>query len=210
GSTYLARELECAFDIGRLRESLNPAQVKDRAAAEIVAQHRGAWFALKAGVPGVIAGEFRGFFDAYLARTAFIVLSRRDIVAQAVSCEKAHQSGQFHSTQKAKRAALYDGARIAQWISVIANIEERLWLYAKRSGRPWRAAVYEDFAQGDFTLALAACDALGVPRRRAGSHFLPKPVERIGDATNEAWAARFREDMDPPTREIVEQYLARL
>ncbi|MDQ2861279.1 MAG: Stf0 family sulfotransferase [Pseudomonadota bacterium] len=210
GSTYLTRELETAFDISRMRESLNPAQMKGRAAAEIVAQRRGAWFAFKADWTSVIAAELSGFFDAYFSVTSFILLARRDIVAQAVSCVKAKQTGQWHSNQKSTAAAVYDGADIARYISLIAGGVDILRLYAERSGRPWRSAVYEDFAQGDFTLVMAACDSLGVPRRRAGSHIRPMPVERIGDATNEAWAARFREDAGPPIRDRIERYVARV
>jgi LPS sulfotransferase NodH len=206
GSTYLARELECAFKIGRLRESLRPERVKGQVGAQIVDGRRDPWFSFKAGGHSVIAGELCGFFDAYLRETAFILLLRRDIVAQAVSCVKARQTGQYHSTQKAMRPGVYDGAKIAQYVSIISRGAQRLRLYAERSGRPWRPLVYEDFAGGDCTQATAACDALGVPRRRAGSKFRPMPVERIGDATNEAWAARFRGELDGSTRDLIERY----
>jgi len=208
GSTYLARELECAFDIGRMREWLNPAQTKSRAAQEIVAERRDAWFAFKAGPLGVIAGELNGFFEAYLPVTAFILLARRDIVAQAVSLEMAVQSGRWHSTDAPRTAATYDGAKIAFAIRNIVVGVEQLRGYAKLGGRRWRALIYEDFAGDDFTPALAACDSMGVPRRETGSQIRSMPVERIGDATNETWAARFREEMDSRTRDLLERYLA--
>ncbi len=208
GSTFLARELEGAFDIGLMRESFNPKQIKGHAAADIIKKRRGAWFALKAGMFGVIAGELYGFFDAYLDKTVFILLVRRDIVAQAVSLEKAEQTEQWHSTDAPRRLAQYNSAKIAGAISRIAAGVEQLRLYAERSEQPWRTLIYEDFSGRDFTPALAACDALGAPRRDAGSGFVKQPVERIGDAVNEEWAARFRDEMDPATSERIERYMA--
>lgn len=210
GSTYLARELECAFEIGRMRESFNPPAVKGRPGAEIVAGREDPWFSFKAGCAGMIAAEFCGFFDAYLSQTSFILLLRRDIVAQAVSCVKALQTGQFHSTQKAKRATTYDAAQISHSISIIVGGAEKLRRYAERSGRPWRTLLYEDFAQGDFEGARAACDSLGVPRRPPDAQIAPMPVERLSDATNAEWAARFREQATPPIRDRIERYVARV
>jgi LPS sulfotransferase NodH len=210
GSTYLARELECAYDIGRLRESLRPPRVRSHAAAQIVESRQDAWFSFKAGGHSVIAAELCGFFDAYLPQTSFILLLRRDIVSQAVSCAKAKQTGQWHSTQKPKRAPVYDGVRIAQSISTIVSAAERLRLYAERSERPLRLLIYEDFAQGDFSQAMAACDALGVPLRRSGAQIRSMPVERISDATNEAWGARFREEMSASARDLVERYSTKI
>ncbi len=208
GSTHLARELETVFDIGRMREWLNPGQLKGRAMAEIVTERREAWFAFKAGPLGVIAGETFGFFDAYLAKTAFILLARRDIVAQAVSLEKAVQSKRWHSTDTAKAGAVYDCAKIAASIGNIVVGVEQLRAYATASERPWRTLIYEDFADDDFAPALAACGSLGVPRRDPGSQIRPMPVERMGDVTNETWVARFRQEMDSRTRDLTERYLA--
>ncbi|MGI8839822.1 MAG: Stf0 family sulfotransferase [Caulobacteraceae bacterium] len=210
GSTYFARNLECAFAIGRLRESLNPSRLEGRTAAQIVEGRKDPWFSFKAGPPGVIAAELCGFFDAYLKKTSFILLCRRDIVAQAVSCVKAQQTLQWHSTQKPAGVAAYDEAKIGEYISIIAGGVERLRLYAERSGRPCRRLIYEDFAGGDFTAPTAICDALGLPRRPAGSRIRPMPVERIGDAVNAEWAARFTAGMDFATRDLVEGYLAEI
>lgn len=210
GSTYLCRELESLFDVGRMGETLNPAQMKGRAAADVVKKRKGRWFAFKAGLQGVIAAELHGFFDVYLDRTAFILLARRDIVAQAVSLEKAAQTQQWHDVNAPQAAAVYDGVKIAGAVRVIADRLGQLRSYAQESGRPWRTLIYEDYSGGDFTAALAACEALGVPRREAGSKIKVRPVERVGDATNEAWAEQFRLEMDEATRDLIEAYQAAL
>lgn len=210
GSTYLARELECAFDIGRLRESLNPNQLAASSAAQIAARRRDAWFSFKAGGTSVIAAELCGFFDAYLPVTSFLLLVRRDIIAQAVSRVKAKQTRRFHSNQQATTGASYDGTKIAQSIVIIADGVARLRWYAEASGRPWRRVAYEDFQLGDFAQTMATCDALGIPRRESGSRIQPQPVERIGDATNVAWTARFGAEMDSATRARLDRYLAEI
>ncbi|MGI8839824.1 MAG: Stf0 family sulfotransferase [Caulobacteraceae bacterium] len=212
GSTCLARELEMAFDIGQLREALKPPKLAGRPAADLVADREGGWFSFKAGGHSVIAAEICGVFDAYLPVTSFILLLRRDIVAQAVSRVKAMQTGIYHSTSSGtpRGRAAYNEADIAKSVGLIAGGVERLRLYAERSGRPCRRLIYEDFADGDFTSPVAVCDALGVPHRAADSAIEYSPVEPIGNATNKKWAARFREEMDAETREIIERYQAEI
>jgi len=206
GSTFLARELEPIFAIGEMRESLNPPRVAGRSADEIVASREDSWFSFKAGGPGVIAAELCGFFDAYMARTVFIRLLRRDIVAQAVSREKALQTAQFHSTQGRAREATYNARAIARSVSLIAKGVGALAAWLERVNRPCRTLIYEDFALGDFTPAILACEALGVPRRLGGGQAPYRPVDKIGDASNLEWACRFEADMDGPTRGCIEGY----
>ncbi len=207
GSTYLTRELEYTYDLGRMGETLNPAQVKNRPVAKIVAARKKQWFGFKAGVQGVVAGELYGFFDAYLEKTVFMRLVRRDIVAQAISFKKASQTGQWHAHNQAERVPEYDGASITKSIKKIVASAEHLRLYAERAGRPCRTVFYEDFAQGDFAGVLAAADALGVPRRPPEADAEHRPVERMSDQTNETWRARFTEEMNSRTRDMIDRYL---
>jgi trehalose 2-sulfotransferase len=208
GSTYLARELECVYAIGRMREALNLHRRRDQTPNQIVKGDPDTWFSFKAGPPGVIAGELSGFFDAYLEKTSFVLLLRRDIIAQAVSNAKSVQTGQWNHMQEAQGVPRYDGALIAKFVAMIALNVEILRLYMKRSERPSRVILYEDFASGDFESAEQACDFLGVPRRAPDSNFRAMPVERMSDATNEAWAARFREEIDSSHRDRIQRYLA--
>lgn len=210
GSTCLARRLECAFAIGRLRESLNPYRVRGTSAAQIVEGRQDPWFSFKAGPDGLIAAELCGLFDIYLRQTSFVLLRRRDVVAQAVSCVKANQTGRWHSIQEQMGAASYDELKVAEYISLIINAVGRLQRYIENSGRPWRTLTYEDFADGDFATAMDVCDDLAVPRRHAGSRIRPRPVDRIGDATNAQWIARFRKEMDGAMRDRIEAYSAEL
>jgi LPS sulfotransferase NodH len=134
------------------------------------------------------------------------LLLRKDIAAQAVSGVKARQTGQWHSNRRQKISPSYDHAQIAKYILVISNGVAKLRSYAGLIDRPCRVILYEDFADGDFNTVEEACDSFGIPRRQPGSRVIANPLQRIGDATNEAWAVRFRDEMDSSLRDCVERH----
>jgi len=206
GSTFLISAIEKAFAVGRMGESLNPAMVKAQPAAKIVRRRAGEWFAFKAGVPGVVAGEICGFFSQYLPQTSFMRLVRRDIVAQAVSFAKAEQTERWHLEDQANRTAIYDRPSIAKAVNNIVRGAACLKDYAACTGRPSYLVAYEDFAEGDFGTVFAACDAIGVPRRQNEPESEGRAVEKMSDAVNDEWRSRFIAEMRPHTRERIEQY----
>ncbi len=207
GSTFLTRELEIAFEVGKMGETLNPPKVKKRSLQKAIPKLKGAWFSAKAGVPGVVSGELCGFFDHYIHKTSFIRLLRKDIVAQAVSTAKAVQTRAWHTINTPVAEAQYDGAIIADAIVKIERNVAQLRQYASLTGRPCLPLVYEDFAYGDLSPALKVGDALGVPRHKSDEGVVPRPVQRVGDATNEAWIARFTEEMDTQVRDCIARYV---
>jgi LPS sulfotransferase NodH len=206
GSTYLCRELETLFDIGRMGETLNPAELERRPAAKLVKKRRNRWFAFKAGQQGLVGAELSGFFDVYLDRTVFLLLARRDIVAQAVSLAKAEQSGVWHSFNEKRKDAEYDRKAIADAIRYITARFDRLQAYARRTGRPCRTLIYEDLANGDFSAVADACKAFGVPGHASDAEIHSRPVDRAGDDTNRAWIARFQDEMDNRVADLIEEY----
>lgn len=208
GSTYLTRELELAFAIGRMEEALNPVHLEALTAQDIVRARQDGWFGFKAGLKGIIAAELTGFFAAYLKQTSFIRLMRRDIVAQSVSLAKAQQTRQWHATNEPTQAAAYDAEWIGKAVKKIAAGVEQLKLYADECGRPSRCVFYEDFATGNMRSPLATGDSLRIPRRAAGDVISPRPVEKMGDEVNDEWRARFETDMSGKTRRIIERYQA--
>ncbi len=207
GSTFLTRELEIAFEVGKMGETLNPPKVKKRPLQKSIPRLMGAWFSAKAGVPGVVSGELCGFFDHYIHKTSFIRLLRKDIVAQAVSTAKAVQTRAWHAINTPVAEAQYDGAIIADAVVKIERNVAQLRQYASLTGRPCLPLVYEDFANGDLTPALKVGDALEVPRHKSDEGVVARPVERVGDATNQAWIARFTEEMDVQVRDCIARYV---
>ncbi len=149
-----------------------------------------------------------GFFDAYLPRTVFLQLIRRDIIAQAVSLEKAEQTGQWHAANQSTGVLAYDGDGIARGVRRTVATVDQLRAYAKLTGRPSRTVIYEDFSEGDFTKVETACDGLGVPRKKEGAKVKARPVERVSDSVNEAWIERFTAEMSAEMRGLVEEYQA--
>ena len=100
-------ELERRFNIGAIHEALNPPQITafaarrglstpEAALKEAVRERLSAsgWFGFKAGARAMALGEHLGLLDQYWTRTTFILLLRRDVVAQAVSIARAKLSGQ--------------------------------------------------------------------------------------------------------------------
>jgi LPS sulfotransferase NodH len=169
----------------------------------------GGWFAFKAGATTMILGERLGFVPSYFPRMRFVVLYRRDLVAQAVSAAKANFTGRFHSTQAEEREATqadYDRATILKKMATMLKAMLAHDARARAGGRPWRKLFYEDFAHGDFACVEAACDALGLPRRpqiETGEH---RTVTKIGDDVNEAWCRRFQAERDARADRILERY----
>jgi LPS sulfotransferase NodH len=227
GSTYLSREIESRYRVGQIGESLNPPQLRSRALKaglsspasalrhSVRALGEDGWFGFKTG-PAALAGAERcGFVENYLAQMKFILLFRRDIVAQAVSSAKAQLTGRFHSTQEPDRQAYADDYAydaIFKKTKTILKGMRALWNYARLSGRPLRTIFYEDFREGDFSSAAAACDAFGMPQRPQPKSDERRAVTRIGDALNEEWCRRFRAecDADAVAVAVLEQYDALL
>ncbi len=167
------------------------------------------WFGFKAGGDAIAIAERSGLVDAYLRELRFILLRRRDLVAQAVSIVKAKVTGRFHSTQTEKRPAEpsdYSRSEILRKMRIILNGVRRLDAYARGAGRPFRIAFYEDFENGDFAAIESLCDALGLPRRAEIAPEARRAVERIGDHVNAQWCERFRAEADGEARRLLKQY----
>lgn len=220
GSTFLAEEIGRRYAIGKIRESFNLPIVKEggdtpaEGMRALVDRFReGPWFGAKAGRPGLVIAERCGFFDEYLGRTSFILLLRRDLVAQSVSMLKAKVTSRFHFAQAEKNAARsedYSYDRIAKGVNIYSRGVGRIIAYARATRRPFRTIAYEDFANGDFRAVEAVCSEFGIPRRAQGSPYDGRQIEKIGDSINDEWCARFREDMDKKTRHQLNRQARRL
>jgi len=207
GSTLLCRQLETLFALGQMGENLNPPKLKKRTAQEVVDALKGPWFALKCSATGLLCAEATGFIDAYLHKTAFVRLVRRDIIAQAVSHARASQTGQWHSHNKPSQEPVYDANRIADSVRSLSFWVEQLRHYAEGTGRPHTLLVYEDIAAG-LSAARAAGDLLGLPKRPEDDDELFRPIEKMGDAINDEWTDRFVREMDSSVGKVVEGYMA--
>jgi LPS sulfotransferase NodH len=159
GSTYLAELLEATGRLNLAGELLNEDTVKDdvrrhghrRFADYLAAQF--AWrmvegrFALKVATPHLEILALAGVLDHCRASTRFVLLDRRDRLAQAISYEIAWQTGQWSSLTPIELSydrLRYSRARIAQAMATLAEDQRRLeQFFAENALRPVRV-VYED------------------------------------------------------------------
>lgn len=207
GSSYAGRLLANTPYFNQVGENFAPDQlaaIADRrslpdchSAAQWMIGHRGTSqaFGYKAGFSVLAAAAYLGFLDRTLARTQFVLLRRRDRVAQAVSLTKAERSGRFHSNQKAGRPVAvsdYDGAAIARNIDRIARNERDLADFVAKVGKDAPTVFYEDICADPAAFAGSVCSLLGlsVPEALATDVDL----EILRDTVSEQWAARFREE----------------
>jgi hypothetical protein len=210
GSSHLARELSKRFKIGRMEEALNPHRVEGIASANIIRSFADGWFSFKLGVPGIISAELSGAIEQYIAATYFIMLMRKDIVAQAVSLVKANQTGQWHSHTAPKCEPEYDATQLAASVRTIAAAVSSLRTYLDRAERPWRKLFYEDFEHGDFSIAEAICAEFRIPRFEEGEGPELRTLSRMADDVNESWRVRFLDELDTRTGQVIDAYCANL
>src|SRR5205814_1175295 len=164
-STFLCREHEQIYEIGELGESLNPPQLRARAlrieeeypssALRYTIRHlmENGWFGFKAGNQAIVIAENSGFVSEYLQKTSFIMLFRRDLIAQSVSRVKAKMTSRFHFRQPERKAigmGDYSQSQIGQSMYAILRSLKSLDAYVRATERPWTKIFYEDFSDGDF------------------------------------------------------------
>lgn len=207
GSSYAGRLLANTPYFNQVGENFAPDQLaaiaKRRSlpnchsAAQWMIGHRGTHeaFGYKAGFTVLAAAAHLGFLDKTLARTQFLLLRRRDRVAQAISLTKAELSGRFHSNQQDGRPVAlpdYDGDHIARNLNRIERNERDFVDFLSRIGKAAPIIYYEDICAGPAAFVGSVCALLDltVPEDLNTNVDL----EILRDAVSEEWSARFRED----------------
>ena len=152
-------------------------------------------FALKGGFSQLIAGTLLGLWPEALDRTKFLLLERRDKVAQAVSLFKAQESGRFHSVQP-EGAALteedYDAEKIGFHLEHIARNHRRFARLLDQLDRPRRTVIYEDICADPARFVRETCEWIGLPAPE--NVETETDLEPLRDELSEAWIARFRKE----------------
>lgn len=152
-------------------------------------------FGYKAGFSVLAAAAHLGFLDQTLKRTQFILLRRRDRVAQAISLTRAELSGRFHSNQPDGRPVAlsdYDSDNIARNLDRIDRNERDLADFVVRIGKEAPTVYYEDICAGPAAFVATVCALLDLPAQETPATDVD--LEILRDAINEEWSARFREE----------------
>ena len=149
---------------------------------------------LVAELGGAAVAEQAALLAKTFGPTAFVHLSRRDGVAQAVSRHRAEASGIWHlgiEEAEVPGAAGYDFGRIAGYFDAVAaeNVAWDGW-FAANGIAPLRV-FYEELSADPGAVARLVLTHLGLQ----ADCPLQSLVRRMADATSLAWGARFRAGM---------------
>lgn len=179
GSSFSGRLLANTPYFERVREAFNPDHLgkfrarwrfADDAAAALGHVARDGTehaFGAKCGAAGLVGALYTGFLPALLDRITFVILKRRDAVAQAISNVKALQSGRYHSieTDSAEvRAQDYDRRAIEEKIDLIHRLNDNLHRFCAQLRKPSPVYYYEDICEKPLEFVNSICDRLDLPR----------------------------------------------
>ena len=212
GSNFLGQLLSGTGWFTEIGESFRPSQltkVRDRYrlldrrdAAQWMIDNRGTAhaFGFKAGFTVLISAAQLGFLSEVLDRTQFVLLRRRDRVAQAVSLVKSKLSGRTHSRQPVGRPlgeADYDREAIACEVTNIKQIENQLADLVASFGKAAPIVYYEDICARPEQHVAQICDLIGLT---VPVDYEPKvSLSVLRDELSARWIKRFgMETADSP------------
>ncbi len=136
--------------------------------------------------------------EAAFGPTLYVYLTRRDKLAQAISRVIAEQTGLWHRAADGSelerlsdpKPPTYDAEAIANSLAELSSLDATWTKWFEQSRiRPLRVT-YEDFALDPAPTLAIVLKALG--RDPALAEGIVPPTARLADATNQAWATRFR------------------
>lgn len=137
-------------------------------------------------------------YRAAFGRTVFIHLTREDKVGQAISYEKAHQTGLWHMAPDGTelerlsppRAPEYDGEKLKKHFDLLTGFDRdwNAW-FAAENIQPYRI-IYETLSENPIETLRQTLEFLGLEPNSADGVELG--VAKLADDVNHDWAMRFR------------------
>lgn len=181
----------------RIREQHGLRDVHE--AAQWMIDNRGtpAAFGFKAGFHVLAGAAAVGLLPEIIDRAQFVLLRRRDRVAQAVSRVKGKMSGQMHSLQAPGRPlteADYDADAIEAHLRRTIQADSDLADLARTLGKSAPLFYYEDICADPEAEVRRACGLVGLP---VASDYDPSSKVRLSvlrDEVSALWAERFRKE----------------
>lgn len=206
GSNYLSAALASTGKVKPAREYLNHPMIERRSHRlgithfddylRQIADEFGHndTFTLKAGLRQLYHLAKLGFLDDLLPDPRFILITRDDVVAQAVSWVVASQTGQWTSNQERGDAELeYDFAAIHTRIGVLLEENVAFRAFLSRNGCETHFVRYEDMRARPGRTVKTLAEALGFE----SVQFRPGRVaiKSQHSPVNAEWKARYLEDV---------------
>lgn len=133
----------------------------------------------------------------HLPNLRFISLERRDILGQAISRVRAHQTQQWRADHEAAADPVYDAEEIWQSLRFVARQQARWRLFFGRSGLNPLYLVYEDILQDPQGTVDAIAALVGLePSPKVNVDAIKIEVQR--DETSTEWRERFLKKYSDP------------
>lgn len=215
GSSYLCDRMRKTQRLGRPEEVLGRLSINNRLknipgrTADEYLRHAVRVKRTANDVAGLKASwfQFENFIAAmddraYLAGFKYIYLTRRDLVAQAVSLYKATASSVFHSDKQHDDAALnrlnalqYDYDAIQYWYAHIVAQEQGWQRFFYRHRIFPLCISYEDIEYDVLAVLKRIATYVAVQPQNIVLPDEPSVFKKIGDSRNGEWAWRFAQDL---------------
>ncbi|MGP1281723.1 MAG: Stf0 family sulfotransferase [Parasphingopyxis sp.] len=151
-------------------------------------------FGLECTLVGITSCALLGFLDQILPHAQFIILRRRDTVAQAVSIRKGRLSGRYSSLQKSYRNICdddFDYDAIAHHKAIVEKIYATHERLLAELGIEAETYYYEDVVADPAQFQQAIYSGLGLAHHHGIS--TQTRFSKIADDINRAWIARFKQ-----------------
>ncbi|HEY4031771.1 MAG TPA: Stf0 family sulfotransferase [Caulobacteraceae bacterium] len=124
-------------------------------------------------------------------KPAFVRLSRRDRLGQAISAVRAYQTHAFHAHWDKSAAECYDAQAIHHMLKNLIQLSTRWTLYFSRNGIEPLQLYYEDLQQDPRGSLLKIAQHVGVELESGHPHLQAPPLAVQRDAVSLDWRARF-------------------
>jgi LPS sulfotransferase NodH len=144
-------------------------------------------------LPGLAELSDRAVLEAAFPQPRFLLTSRRDVVAQAVSWVKADQTGEFYTGDGRATGAAprFDYQEIREIVKELTEDNEKWRRWFAENGIEPFTVVYEDLVADEAGTTRAALRFLGF--EPPADLKLARVTTKQADAVNAEWIARYHE-----------------
>jgi LPS sulfotransferase NodH len=138
-------------------------------------------------------------FSAWYPDARYVHIVRRDLLAQAISLQKARSSGRFYTQMPELRPPSYDAGRIAGYVARLAGDNAAWNAYFARTGITPLTITYEDAVPDPVAAVRAIAAHLGVevPEKAIRGEGY---VFKMSDPLTAEWRHRFLAERGDPDR----------
>lgn len=221
GSTVLSRFAERHFMVSNVGESINSPILRVRMRRQKLASFPAAlkrhmrqnspadWYMFKAGPPGLLNAARIGFLEEYGPVLRPVLLLRRDIISQALSLFAANRTKRYHSNQEEAhklREEDYDYRSIERYLVTIQRGNFKIHTIIRRLGHQMQPLLYEEFKDGDFTIAKRVFAEAGLPLRDSPIQTPEREVTRNTHPLTQYLRERFIADLSGHARLLISDH----